>query len=180
MPQIVEVIGVGAVEFPDGMSKEEMAAALSKLPSAPKEQPRAPAAPVEPTAEELAAAQKPAFLSRKPMASPEKIEAARVEYEKKTIPFEDLYKNPNNFKKIFDYGTARFGKEGQPNPGESQEEYVKRFASHMRMLDMGNELSAYGEMQYLNNAKDEDKLKAGAAYDLFKNTAGFFGAPSRP
>ena len=171
MPQIVDVIGVGAVEFPDGMSKEEMATALSKLPSAPKEQPTAPAAP---TAEELAAAQKPAFLSRKPMASPEKIEAARVEYEKKYTPFEDLYKNPDNFKKIFDYGTARFGKEGQPNPGESQEEYVKRFASHMRMLDMGNEISAFSEVQYLNNAKDEDKLKAGAAYDLFKNTAGFF------
>jgi len=32
MPQIVEVVGVGPVEFPDGMSKEDMAAALSKLP----------------------------------------------------------------------------------------------------------------------------------------------------
>jgi hypothetical protein len=172
MPQIVDVIGIGAVEFPDGMSKEEMAAALSKLPSPAKEQPMAPVAP--PTAEELAAAQKPAFLSRKPMANPEKIEAARVEYEKKYTPFEDLYKNPDNFKKIFDYGTARFGKEGQPNPGESQEEYVKRFASHMRKLDLGSELDAFGEVQYLNNAKDEDKLKAGAAYDLFKKTAGYF------
>ena len=32
MPQIVEVVGVGNVEFPDGMSKEAMASALSKLP----------------------------------------------------------------------------------------------------------------------------------------------------
>lgn len=32
MPQIVEVVGVGNVEFPDGMSKEAMADALSKLP----------------------------------------------------------------------------------------------------------------------------------------------------
>jgi hypothetical protein len=40
MPQIVEVVGVGPVEFPDGMSKEDMAAALSQLP-----QGQAPAAP---------------------------------------------------------------------------------------------------------------------------------------
>jgi len=32
MAQIVEVVGVGNVEFPDGMSKEAMAQALSKLP----------------------------------------------------------------------------------------------------------------------------------------------------
>jgi hypothetical protein len=32
MAQIVEIVGVGPVEFPDGMSKEAMAAALQKLP----------------------------------------------------------------------------------------------------------------------------------------------------
>lgn len=38
MPQIVEIVGVGPVEFPDGMSKEQMAEALKKLPkpNAPK------------------------------------------------------------------------------------------------------------------------------------------------
>ena len=40
MAQIVEVLGVGEVEFPDGMSQEQMAAALSKLPK-PKFQPTA-------------------------------------------------------------------------------------------------------------------------------------------
>jgi hypothetical protein len=34
MAQIVEIVGVGPVEFPDGMSKEDMAAALQKLPQA--------------------------------------------------------------------------------------------------------------------------------------------------
>ena len=36
MPQIVNVIGYGPVTFPDGMSKEEMAAALRKLPPIPQ------------------------------------------------------------------------------------------------------------------------------------------------
>jgi len=34
MAQIVEIVGVGPVEFPDGMSKDDMAAALQKLPQA--------------------------------------------------------------------------------------------------------------------------------------------------
>jgi hypothetical protein len=40
MAQIVEVLGVGEVEFPDGMSQEQMAVALNKLPK-PKFQPTA-------------------------------------------------------------------------------------------------------------------------------------------
>jgi hypothetical protein len=40
MAQIVEVIGVGNIEFPDGMSKEQIGAALQKLPK-PKFEPTA-------------------------------------------------------------------------------------------------------------------------------------------
>ena len=36
MPQVVNVIGYGPITFPDGMSKEEMAAALRKLPPIPQ------------------------------------------------------------------------------------------------------------------------------------------------
>jgi hypothetical protein len=46
MAQIVEIVGVGPVEFPDGMSKEAMAAALQKLPQAQQVAPQAePAKP---------------------------------------------------------------------------------------------------------------------------------------
>lgn len=40
MPQIVDVVGVGKVEFPDGMSKEDMAAALSQLPQGQPAEPK--------------------------------------------------------------------------------------------------------------------------------------------
>jgi hypothetical protein len=40
MPQQVEVIGVGIVEFPDGMSQDEMAAALKQLPIPKAEAPK--------------------------------------------------------------------------------------------------------------------------------------------
>lgn len=39
MPQVVNVIGYGPITFPDGMSKEEMAAALKKLPPIPQAAP---------------------------------------------------------------------------------------------------------------------------------------------
>ena len=39
MPQVVNVIGYGPITFPDGMSKEEMAAALKKLPPMPQAAP---------------------------------------------------------------------------------------------------------------------------------------------
>jgi hypothetical protein len=40
MPQIVDIVGYGKIEFPDGMSKSDMADALKKLP--PKEVATAP------------------------------------------------------------------------------------------------------------------------------------------
>jgi len=48
MAQIVDIIGVGPVEFPDGMSKEQMAEALKKLPKPTQAtQPAQPAQPVQ-------------------------------------------------------------------------------------------------------------------------------------
>lgn len=50
MPQVVEVVGYGKVEFPDGMSREAMAEALKSLPPKP-ETSAAPTAPEKPRVE---------------------------------------------------------------------------------------------------------------------------------
>lgn len=106
--------------------------------------------------------------------------ASNLEREKKIkenqFSFEDLSKNPDNFKAINEYATARFGKEGAMLPNETKEDYVKRWASHMRMLSFGNLISGTQEIQYLNNASREDLLKAKKAYDIFDNTASYFSA----
>lgn len=187
MAQVIDVIGYGPVEFPDGMSKEDMAVALRKLPppssSAPQPQAATPAAvpsapaPAEKPPEDLT---KPAFLAPRQRATVLQERAANIRKEEaQKIPFDALWKDDKNFKVIQDYASARFGKEGVPLAGETKEEFVNRFATHMRMLDTGNELNAVGELQYLNNAKPDDILKAGAAYDLFKNTAGVFDEQNR-
>jgi len=104
--------------------------------------------------------------------------ASNLEREKKIkesqFSFKDLSENPDNFKAINDYAVARFGKEGAILPNETKDDYVKRWASHMRMLSFGNLISGTQEIQYLNNASREDLLKAKKAYDIFDNTASYF------
>jgi hypothetical protein len=187
MAKIIDVIGYGPVEFPDGMSQEDMMVALKKLPpppSAPTQQTQAatpaaiPSAPAEKPPEDLT---KAAFgIAPRQRATVLQERAATIRKEEaQKIPFDALWKDDKNFKTIQDYAAARFGKEGVPLAGETKQDYVNRFATHMRMLDTGNELNSVGELQYLNNAKQEDILKAGAAYELFKNTAGVFDEQNR-
>lgn len=89
-----------------------------------------------------------------------------------TVPFEQLYKNPENLKKIQDYASSRFGKTGQKQPGETDAQFVDRFARHMRFINT-NEINYFTEQDWINNSKPADVLKAGEAYALFDKTAGF-------
>ena len=186
MPQTVNVIGYGPVTFPDGMSKDDMAAALKQLP-AKKEQttvmpeqvpvasttPAPAPAPTEPTAITPAEERAAIVFKTKP-AKVLEARAAEVKAEEaKQSPFTELYTDPKKLQTIQAYAQARFGKEGVPREGESSEDYVKRWASHMRMTSM-NLISGTQELQYLNNAKRDDLLKAQQVYDLFDQTAGYF------
>lgn len=167
MAQIIEIAGVGPVEFPDGMSKAQMEEALKKLPRPTQPVPTTPpvAKPEQPQGFNVLEASGPSLMRQ---------QAERQAKKDAEIPFEQLYSNPDNMKKIQDYATARFGESGKPKAGESAEDYISRWASHMRMVGTGNLVSATQEVQYLNNAKDVDKLKAQEAYDLFDKTAGYF------
>lgn len=99
-------------------------------------------------------------------------EAEKTAKKTETIPFDQLYKNPENLKKIEDYASLRFGKTGQRQPNESAAQYVDRFAKHMRFINT-NEINYFTEQDWINNSKPQDVLKAGEAYALFDKTAGF-------
>jgi hypothetical protein len=94
-----------------------------------------------------------------------------TESKQEKAPFKNLYEKPDNFNTIYNYAVGRFGKDVMQK-GESQEDFVKRFATHMRMMG-SNEINATQEVSYLNSAKPEDKAKAKAAYDLWEKTASF-------
>ena len=196
MVQRVDVNGT-IVEFPDGMSQEAMAAALTKLPkigqaTAEPSMPAPVAAAPAPAPTQVAAADQTgaAFTYAKPFrrddalkarAAPIKAEQERVAAEEKAaaVPFEALYKDPANLQKIMDYGALRFGKEGKPTQGESSEDYVKRFMTHMRLVD-NNELNYFAEKDWLNSASRDEVLKAGQVYDLFKNVIPFTSKGGQP
>lgn len=56
-----------------------------------------------PTEAELKAAEKPAIITKQPMPSKAKIEAATQKGLEEKIPFEELYKNPELFAVVKDY-----------------------------------------------------------------------------
>jgi antitoxin component of RelBE/YafQ-DinJ toxin-antitoxin module len=103
-------------------------------------------------------------------AMKEKVEQTRLAEENK-IPFDALTQSPALKKTIDEYVLARFGKSELQKPNESVEDYVNRFAQQMRFLKTGNTYSLGSEIQFLNSAKQEDKLKMDAAYTLWDNIA---------
>jgi hypothetical protein len=132
-----------------------------------------PAPPTEPTPA------KPSVLDIAKQSSAQakasNLERAKT-VEEGQFSFKDLSEKPDTFKAINDYAVARFGKSGTMLPNETKDDYVKRWAGHMRMLSFGNLISGTQELQYLNNASQEDLLKAKKAYDIFDNTASYFSA----
>lgn len=188
MAQFVDVIGVGTVEFPDGMSKEEMEAALKKLPSPSTQPTQAPtAAPTgavkpsvpaptgEPAEVDLT---KPAFLAPRDRATKAlqaratEARTAAAEEKANQIPFKDLYENPVNLQKITEGAIARFGKSGAPEPNETPEQYINRFSTAMRAMS-SNIIDATTTQNWISGSKKEDVLKFAKAVDLFNRTPDF-------
>lgn len=187
MAQIIDVKGYGPVEFPDGMSQEDMFAALQKLPpppSATTQQTQAStpeALPLTPQQRERIAAAETANLSKPALAAPKQRATALQERAVKVraeeaaqYAYKDLYTNPDLLNKLTAYGGARLGKNGLPKEKESPQEYVDRIVSHIRSVtEDPNPIRVTSEQEWINNSKPEDVVKAGEAYDILQNTASF-------
>jgi hypothetical protein len=93
--------------------------------------------------------------------------------EENQFSFKDLSEKPDLFKSINDYALARHGKDGAMLPNETKENYVKRWATEMRKIP-SDSWEAGKERLWIENAKQEDVLKAVKAYDIWKNTASFY------
>lgn len=102
------------------------------------------------------------------MAKQREDRAEIEQYERENkVDFVDLYQKPENFNVIKDYMTSRFGKVGEQKKDESNEDYAKRFATEMRKIELNTILNAVPELNWIANAKQEDKDKAGKAIDLW-------------
>lgn len=156
--------------------KQVRTPSLYDIKAAPVET-KAAVAPTAPAADESKVSAAFSFKSKlaegfKPRAEAMQAKVAQERLaEENKIPFDALTQSPALKKTIDDYVLARFGKSELQKPNESTEDYVNRFAQQMRFLKTGNTLSLTSEAQFLNSAKDDDKLKVGAAYALWDNVA---------
>ena len=141
-----------------------------------------PAPTGEPTPEEIAAASKPAFLTKQAVmgGQAKPLEAIKAEAEAERampkIDYQQLYKDPTTFKTIADYGKAS-GNEYKE--GQSKEEYAAKFMANMR----GQEWNIFSNILALNKLKNaplDDKAKLAEGQRLFDKVKSATEAGGQP
>jgi len=106
-------------------------------------------------------------------AKPTDAQVTRIKKEEQ-IPFKSLYKDPENLKIIKEYGEARFGESGKQKKSESAEDYAKRFMTAMRQVEWNTSLNGIPELNWINNAKPEEVVKASRAHNLYDKVPSFY------
>jgi hypothetical protein len=82
--------------------------------------------------------------------------------------------SPENIKIIKDYAEARFGESGKQKEDESDEDYVGRWMTAMRLVEWNTGMNAVPELNWIYNANDQDLLKASAAHQLYERVPNFW------
>lgn len=115
------------------------------------------------------------IVNKKPLDQ----QVQRIKKEEQ-IPFESLYKDPENLKVIKEYGEVRFGESGKQKKGESDEDYAKRFMTAMRQVEWNTSLNAIPELSWINNAKPEEVVKASRAHNLYDKVPAWYEKGGQP
>ena len=169
-----------------GASKVQVTGApLDLEPTATLEQQTAAAIPLEKSEFDLpiVQAKPPAEFKYQQDVEIQRIKGTpeeRAAGKAKEVPFEDLYKKPENLQVIKDYAEVRFGETGKQMPKESDEDYAKRFMTAMRMVEWNTSLNAIPELNWLNNAKKEDVIKAARAHNLYDAVPSWYSEGGQP
>ena len=123
-------------------------------------------------AAEREAAEKPAIITKAPMPSKAKIEEATKKSLEPTIPFEELYKNPELFTVIKDY--MKVSRNVVPEKDQTDEDFVKKYMATMRDVEFNTFFGALPELNRIRNAKAEDAQTMGLGRELYKQTRSVF------
>lgn len=95
------------------------------------------------------------------------------------VTYDSLSKDDKQFNTIYNYATARFGKSGEMQKNESRQAYVDRWLKEMRQIEFNTAIDAASELNWIANAKKEDVVKAGKAFELYDSLPSF-GEGSAP
>ena len=142
------------------------------IPTKPTPQQIEAAVVKPPTEAELKDAEKPAIITKQLMPRQAKIEEAKKKSLETTIPFEDLYKNPELFGVIKDY--MKVSRNVVPEKGQSDEDFVKKYMATMRDVEFNTFTGALPELNRIRNAKPEDAQTLGLGRELYKQTRSVF------
>jgi len=142
------------------------------IPAKPTPQQIEAAVVKPPTEAELKEAEKPAIITKPLMPSKVKIEEATKKSLENTIPFEDLYKNPELFGVIKDY--MKVSRNVVPEKGQTDEDFVKKYMATMRDVEFNTFFGALPELNRIKNAKPEDAQTLGLGRELYKQTRSVF------
>ena len=173
----------GVTQAKGTSSVEVTGAPLDIEPTATLEQQTAAALPTEKSEFDLPVVQAPAEFKYQQDVEVQRIKGTpeeRAAGKAKEVSFEDLYKKPENLKVIRDYAEVRFGDSGKQQPKESDEDYAKRFMTAMRQVEWNTSLNAVPELNWLNNAKPEEVVKAARAHNLYDAVPSWYSKGGQP
>ena len=121
---------------------------------------------------ERKAAEKPAIITKAPMPSKAKIEEAKQKDLTKTIPFEEIYKNPKIFPVVKDYMKVRLNVE--QGKDQTDEDFAKDFMARMRFEEYNTFLGLMPTLVKMRDANPEEATSMALGKELFKQTRSVF------
>ncbi len=95
----------------------------------------------------------------------------RNEVEK--LSYKDLSSDNDYMNMLRDYGTSRYGKDGEQEAEESNEDYIKRFVSHVRGIE-NNSVDLYGQLDWVRQANQEQRMQWGYLYSQLEKLPSFW------
>ncbi|MEL0116334.1 MAG: hypothetical protein VW739_01325 [Pelagibacteraceae bacterium] len=93
--------------------------------------------------------------------------------ESDKVTFEQLASDKNYMTMLREYQENRFGEEGKQDKDESNEEYVKRFLSHVREFEF-NTIDLGQQLNWVREAKPEMRRKFGLLYSEIEKAPSFW------
>jgi hypothetical protein len=142
------------------------------IPTKPTPQQIEAAVVQPPTEAELKAASSPAIITTPLMPRQAKIEEAKKKSLEATIPFEELYKNPELFTVVKDY--MKVSRNVVPEKGQTDEDFVKKYMATMRDVEFNTFTGALPELNRVRNAKADDAQTMALGRELYKQTRSVF------
>jgi len=110
--------------------------------------------------------------SQTPLINSYKMKQTSNLYSDKPVSsIEEWANDDERMGRLSTYMISRFGENGEKRENESNEDYIKRFLTHMRKVEF-NSIGIMGQIDYLRGADEENRRRFGSLMDDYNNLPG--------